>query len=321
MGWFGEENPIKLSLSCSIQKAVVCIHGTAVMDNSQRRMFFFCSEIFGRGGSTFCKDRQVLLCLGLLNVVLLIAAVIIGINCAKVREGSLHVSHSAVAPIINELNFLRSNHSDVIEAEEEAKIALERAVKNHAQLKEKIEKQKTINDNYQKQVEELQEELINLQSNMSALEENCGRCLSGWVLYNSSCYFFSYTESSTVTKNWPDSRADCIRRGADLIVIDSMEEQRFVSGSIGNMRGTQDILGNSFWIGLSDTETEGTWVWINNVTEVERRYWMDGEPNNAHRHGEDCATAVYSPSNPWKTRNDINCKSYQRHWICEMTSS
>ena len=90
---------------------------------------------------------------------------------AKVREGSLHVSHSAVAPIIDELNFLRSNHSDVIEAEEEAKIALERAAKNHAQLKEKIEKQRTINDNYQKQVEELQEELIHLQSNMSALGE------------------------------------------------------------------------------------------------------------------------------------------------------
>ena len=59
----------------------------------------------------------------------------------------------------------------MIEAEEEAKIALERAAKNHAQLKEKIEKQRTINDNYQKQVEELQEELIHLQSNMSALGE------------------------------------------------------------------------------------------------------------------------------------------------------
>ncbi|XP_073340041.1 uncharacterized protein [Pagrus major] len=291
------------------------------MGNPQRRTFHVHSEIIGQGGSTFRKNRTVLLCLGLLNVVLLIAAVVIGFNCAKVREGPFHVSHPAVTQVLDELNYLRSNHSDVIEAEEAAKNAFERAVKNHAQLKEKIEQQKTINDNYQKQMEELQKEQTNLQSNMTALEGNCGRCLSGWALHNSSCYYFSSIEPSTVTKNWHDSRADCIRRGADLIVIDNEEEQRFVSGSIGDMRGTQDILRNSFWIGLTDTETEGTWVWINNVTEVERRYWMDGEPNNSHHHGEDCATAVYSPSNPWKTRNDINCNMYQRHWICEMTSS
>ena len=70
----------------------------------------------------------------------------------------------------------------MIEAEEEAKIALERAAKNHAQLKEKIEKQRTINDNYQKQVEELQEELINLHSNMSALGEKDLYC---------SCYLIN----------------------------------------------------------------------------------------------------------------------------------
>uniref|UniRef100_A0A671UA64 C-type lectin domain-containing protein n=1 Tax=Sparus aurata TaxID=8175 RepID=A0A671UA64_SPAAU len=149
-------------------------------------------------------------------------------------------------------------------------------------------------------------------ANVILLGRNCGRCLSGWVHYNSSCYFFSYAESSTDTKNWPDSRAECIRRGADLIVIDNKEEQ---VGFCTNKK----MLRNSFWIGLTDTEIEGTWVWINNVTEVE--YWMDGEPNNSHHHGEDCATAVYSPSNPWKTRNDINCNSYQRHWICEMTSN
>ena len=141
-----------------------------------------------------------------------------------------------------------------MKAEEEAKNALERARKNHAQMKENIEQQKTINENYQRQVEALQREKTNLQSNVSALGETktvfisynklyficelrilknllflpggtCGRCLSGWSLLNSSCYFFSYTESSTVKKNWHDSRADCVSRGADLVVIDNPEEQ------------------------------------------------------------------------------------------------
>ncbi|XP_044023642.1 CD209 antigen-like isoform X2 [Siniperca chuatsi] len=239
----------------------------------------------------------------------------------KVKEGSLQVSHSAATQLISELNYLRGNHSDVIEAEEEAKNALERAVKNHAQLRVKIEQQRTINDNYQRQIEALQAEKTNLQSNISALEGTCGRCLSKWLLLNSSCYFFSYIESRTVKKNWPDSRADCISRGADLIVIDNQEEQRFVSDSIENMKSGRNVWESGFWIGLTDSETEGTWVWINNVTEVEQRYWMDGEPNNIGQLGEDCGIAVYSPNNPWKTRFDASCHQRERHWICEMTSS
>ncbi|KAE8289850.1 C-type lectin domain family 4 member C Blood dendritic cell antigen 2 [Larimichthys crocea] len=276
-------------------------------------------KIFGRGGDG--SNRLVLLCLGLLNVFLLIVAVVIGINCAKVKEGSLHVSHSNVTPLINELDYLRKNHSDVIKAVEEAKNELDRALKNHMQLKEKIEQQKTINDNYQKQIEELQTEKTNLKSNVSALEANCGRCPPRWILLNSSCYFFSYTESRTVRKNWQDSRANCITRGADLVVIDNKEEQKFVSDTIENMKVSSIEWENGFWVGLRDTQREGTWVWINNVTEVEQRYWMDGEPNNAGHHGEDCVVVYYKPQNPWKTRNDVNCQTVVRQWICEMTSS
>ena len=47
--------------------------------------------------------------------------------------------------------------------------------------------------------------------------------------------------------------------------------QEFVSDTIDNMRSGRDVWLNGFWIGLHDTETEGTWVWINNVTEVEQR--------------------------------------------------
>lgn len=55
-------------------------------------------------------------------------------------------------------------------------------------------------------------------------EENCGRCLPGWILLKSSCYYFSPRVSNS-KKNWPDSRADCISHGGDLLVINNLEEQ------------------------------------------------------------------------------------------------
>ncbi|KAM6912269.1 uncharacterized protein FYW49_010784 [Xenentodon cancila] len=229
-------------------------------------------NIFGQGACIFPNYRRVFVFLGLLNATLLMIAVGLGVKCAKVKEGSFHVTHSAASQLIEKIDFLRSNHSDVVEAEEESKRELTRVIQNHAQLKEQIEQQKVINGECWKKIEALQVEKTILQSNISVLEGSCGRCLPGWILLNSSCYFFSYTESSTVKKNWPDSRQDCIRRGSDLIVIDNQEEQKFASNSIQNKKTTSDKWYNGFWIGLSDREIEGTWVWNNNVEEVELRY-------------------------------------------------
>ncbi|KAF0044432.1 hypothetical protein F2P81_003590 [Scophthalmus maximus] len=297
------------------------------MENLPRRAndwagkhFRIAYEKFEQGGSMFPNNRLIILGLGLLNAVLLIAAVVIGINCAKVKEGSPQASHSAATQLINELSYLRSNHSDVMEAAEEAKRALESALNKHAQLKVQIEQQKNRSDGYQRQLVALQAEKTKLQSNVSALEGTCGRCLPRWTLLNSSCYFFSYFEANTVQKNWLDSRADCISRGADLVVIDNPGEQEFVSNIVRNFMGDGHQWTKGSWIGITDTLTEGTWVWINNVTEVEQRYWMDGEPNNSGGNGEDCGIVIYSSSNPWKTWFDGQCQKHKLHWICEMPS-
>ncbi|KAM9363252.1 CD209 antigen-like protein A [Symphorus nematophorus] len=42
----------------------------------------------------------------------------------------------------------------------------------------------------------------------------------GWVYFNGSFYF-----TSSNKKTWQDSRNDCLQRGADLIIINSNEEQ------------------------------------------------------------------------------------------------
>ncbi|KAK2891728.1 hypothetical protein Q8A73_017393 [Channa argus] len=273
---------------------------------------------FRQGGSTFPSYIRIILGLGLLNLVLLIAAIVIGIKCARVKDGSLHISHSTVTQLISELDYLRSNHSDVIEAEEEAKKSLERALKHHQQLKEQTEQQKIISDGFMRQIETLRTEKTNLQSNISALEGTCGRCLPGWSLYNTSCYFFSSVGSSTLKKNWPDSKTDCISRGARLVVIDNWEEQLNIFENLPNTNlndGPWWGRTGSIWIGLTDGETEGTWVWVNNVTLGDGGYWIQGEPNN-HGDNENCG-AFLKIDDPRKSWFDSNCQD-KKEWLCEM---
>ncbi|KAJ8352921.1 hypothetical protein AAFF_G00136630 [Aldrovandia affinis] len=76
----------------------------------------------------------------------------------------------------------------------------------------------------------------------------CRPCPEGWKQRNSTCYYFS-----TERKSWKDSRIDCLKQGADLVIIESKEKQDFIF---------KDTREGYYWIGLSDSETEGTWLWV-----------------------------------------------------------
>ncbi|KAL0177612.1 hypothetical protein M9458_026506, partial [Cirrhinus mrigala] len=94
----------------------------------------------------------------------------------------------------------------------------------------------------------------------------------GWIYYRFSFYYV-FNE----TKNWNESRINCLERGADLLIINSTEEQEFVKK-----------LSCSFmvWIGLTDAVQEGIWKWVDGST-LTSGFWAVGQPNG--RRAQNCA--------------------------------
>ncbi|KAI4879782.1 hypothetical protein NFI96_029737, partial [Prochilodus magdalenae] len=67
-----------------------------------------------------------------------------------------------------------------------------------------------------------------------------------WKQFGSSYYYFS-----TEMKSRNEARQACRDRGADLVIINSREEQEFIV--------KERIYA---WIGLSAAETQGVWKWV-----------------------------------------------------------
>ncbi|XP_008289572.1 CD209 antigen-like protein E [Stegastes partitus] len=119
---------------------------------------------------------------------------------------------------------------------------------------------------------------------------------SGWKKYQCHCYY-----TSTEVKTWAESKKDCERRGADLVIINNQEKQTFVSDL--NRRGDS-------WIGL---KSEGLkdwsfqWSWVDGAT-LTFTNWKKG--------------VSLIPVNDTQVYIDLQGKwnhasSGAKHWICE----
>nr|XP_014023262.1 unnamed protein product [Salmo salar] len=123
-----------------------------------------------------------------------------------------------------------------------------------------------------------------------------------WRKFNSSLYYIS-----NEYKTWEDSRRDCLKRGADLAVINSDGEQVFISQ-----------LNTKPWIGLTDKDSEGTWKWVDG-TPLTTAFWFTKEPNDGAVNGEDCVSLYYHTESVLKNWNDLAC-STELMWICEIVN-
>nr|XP_046220512.1 C-type lectin domain family 4 member K-like [Oncorhynchus gorbuscha] len=273
-----------------------------------------------RDGQSFQFYRLVAVSLGMLSALLLVIDIGLGVQYSKVSEkyGPLYQN---LTHISSELEQLRATHSNMIHAKEEALTLLQKELQKVYKASGQLGSAKHTGMELQRQVESLQGQTVALQSSVTEFVESCGRCLPGWKLLNSLCYYFPLSNSIPL-KTWDRSRDSCIKKGADLAIINSEEKQEFINKAIQALRyssGSWHLTG--FWIGLKEEEDkEGTWAWLDG-TKLTQGYWADGEPND-DMNNEDCA-AIYSKNHPkasWdamKTWNDAPCR-YALKWICEM---
>ena len=85
-------------------------------------------------------------------------------------------------------------------------------------------------------------------------------------------HFYSLTSGRS---NWLDSQAEAETRGGYLVAINDAAEQQFIVQTF--LSGASST--ETYWIGLTDQDTEGTFEWVNGE-QVTYTNWYPGEPND-----------------------------------------
>ncbi|XP_053196679.1 CD209 antigen-like protein E [Scomber japonicus] len=141
-------------------------------------------------------------------------------------------------------------------------------------------------------IKTLTEERDELQRKLSDLDDYSQQ---GFLYFSGSFYYVS-----SHMDNWYNSRSDCLDKGADLLIINTKEEQEFLNQY---RRIT--------WIGLTDKEAEDRWKWVDG-TPLTTSFWHRGEPSHGEK--QDCVeTKYFTDTNSW---DDADC-AHRNFWICE----
>ncbi|XP_074521550.1 CD209 antigen-like protein A [Halichoeres trimaculatus] len=159
------------------------------------------------------------------------------------------------------------------------------------------------NNQLNNRIKEVQEERDRLRLRVRELEScvSPSQCPEGWKQINSRCYFLS-----SESKTWHDSRNYCRSKGADLVVINSEQEQR----ALYRLDGDAYLL---FWIGLRDTA--GTFRWVDG-SALTARFWQAGQPDRGGPNNVEDCVEMYHQSPVLANWNDARCDD-RRRWMCE----
>ncbi|KAI1887286.1 hypothetical protein AGOR_G00188680 [Albula goreensis] len=225
--------------------------------------------------------RLTAVCLGLLTVLLLIIITALCIYHNGVLNDTME-KHSTLSETLNQL---QTNYSSLTAERDQLQTNYNSLTAERDQLQ----------TNYSSLIVERDQLQAHFKSLVIAERDQEHPCPQDWLRLRSRCYYVSSEE-----KTWSASRQHCRERGADLVIINNEEEQTFFTSF------------RNIWIGLTDSEEEGTWKWVDG-TAVTTRYWRSGQPDDYNN--EDCV-AIQPEKSILQSWNDFSC-ALKTHWVCE----
>ncbi|KAF5891821.1 C-type lectin domain family 4 member M-like isoform X2, partial [Clarias magur] len=146
---------------------------------------------------------------------------------------------------------LQTSYNTLTTKKDQLQTSYDSLIKERDQLHTSYNTMTTKKDQLQTSYNSLSKERDQLQKQKDELQKNLTN-LVGWIFFTSKLYYISSEK-----KSWPESRQDCRKRGLDLIVINSKEEQEFVE-----KLSTSKNYG--VYIGLTDTK--GVWRWVDGTS-------------------------------------------------------
>lgn len=93
-------------------------------------------------------------------------------------------------------------------------------------------------------------------------------CPEAWTRDKNTCYLYQKQEKLS----WYGARIRCHDLGGNLAEPDTEEKMRYILSAIDD---------NNVWIGATDEDNEGTWVWASSQKQLGSYIqWQQSQPNN-----------------------------------------
>ena len=118
-------------------------------------------------------------------------------------------------------------------------------------------------------------------------------CDGDWEHFNGHCYLVVRQY-----KSWDDASAYCTSKNSYLIEIKTDTEREFATELV-----CDHLYRYVFWIGATDRETTGRFIYQHSQQPVPEKYWEEGQPDNYS--GNQHCVGMYGPGMYGYTRSGV----------------